>query len=40
MEKELYHTNNKPIFKLDIYFEVNPSQFNDIIKKIVINDIL
>ncbi len=30
MEKELYYTNNKLISKLNIYFDVNPSQFNDI----------
>ena len=35
MEKELYYTNNKLISKLNIYFDVNPSQFNDkIITKI------
>ena len=31
MEKKLYYTNNKLISKLNIYFEVNLSQFNDII---------
>ncbi len=31
MEKELYYTNDKLISKLNIYFHVNPSQFNDII---------
>ncbi len=29
MEKELYYTNNKLISKLNIYFNVNPSQIND-----------
>ena len=29
MEKTLYYTNNKLISKLNIYFDVNPSQFND-----------
>ncbi len=33
MEKELYYTNNKLISKLNIYFDVNPSQFNDIMIK-------
>ncbi len=30
MEKELYYTNIKLILKLEIYFDVNPYQFNDI----------
>ncbi len=30
MEKELYHTNNKLISKLNIYFDLSPSQVNDI----------
>ena len=30
MEKELYYTNNKLISKLNIYFDLSPSQFNDI----------
>ncbi len=30
MKKEIYCTNNKLISKLDIYFDVNPSQFNNI----------
>ncbi len=29
MEKELYYTNNKLISKLNIYFDLSPSQFND-----------
>ncbi len=32
-EKELYYTNNKLISKLDIYFDLSPSQFNDIMIK-------
>ena len=30
MEKELYYTNNKLISKLNIYFDLSPSQYNDI----------
>ena len=30
MEKELYYTNNKLISKLNIYFDLSHSQFNDI----------
>ncbi len=30
MEKELYFTHNKLISKLNIYFDLSPSQFNDI----------
>ena len=33
MEKELYYTNNKLISKLNIYFDANPSQFNNIMIK-------
>ena len=37
MEKELQYTNNKLISKLNIYFDLSPSQFNDISIKLLKN---
>ncbi len=39
MEKELFYTNNKLISKLNIYFDLSTSQFNDIMRSNIQNHI-